>query len=243
VESVAEILDIIHGKEILIVDDNPDICQLVDVVLSRAGAEVYSALDGEDGMRQFQARRPDLLILDVMMPAPNGFEVCRRILEQAWLPVIFLTALGQDHEVVRGLELGAVDYITKPFSPKILVARVGAALRQATAASKLATNTILRDGHLAIDTSAQKVMVAGERVNLTPTEYRLLIYLLQNADRLVPFHEILQHVWGTEYCDSTNYVHVYVSRLRNKLEQDPRQPQYLQSEHGIGYRFVTDSLR
>ena len=231
-------MDIIEGKTILVIDDDPSICDLVERTLVRAGARVYSALDGEDGLRQFDACRPDLVILDIMMPAPNGFEVCSRIVRRSQVPVIFLTALGQDQDVVRGLELGAVDYIVKPFSPKVLTARAGAALRRVVSAAEGEARVVPDNGFLTIDVEQRAVWARGKRIHLTPTEYRLLAYLLNNPDRLVPADEILQHIWGPEYGESANYVHVYISRLRSKLEPDPQQPQYLRSEHGAGYCLV-----
>jgi DNA-binding response OmpR family regulator len=228
---VGKRVDSLTGKTVLVIDDDPYICELVELALAGAGARVYSALNGEEGLRRFDACRPDLVILDIMMPAPNGFEVCARIADRSRVPIIFLTALGQDQDVVRGLEMGAVDYIVKPFSPKVLAARAGAALRQAAEGRPIPGN-----GHLTLDAGQRVVWLGGKPVHLTPTEYQLLAYLLDNPDRLVPAEEIVRHIWGPEYGKSANYVHVYVSRLRRKLEPDPKQPQYLHSVHGVGYR-------
>jgi DNA-binding response OmpR family regulator len=173
-----------------------------------------------------------------MMPGLDGLEVCTRILSRANVPIIFLTALTQEIEVVEGLEHGAVDYVTKPFSPKVLVARVRAALRQAELLSGPETPPAYRDGYLAVDLRAREVRVRGERVKLTLTEYRLLTYLFQNAGQVLTFDEILENVWGPAYQESANYVHIYVHHLRQKLERDPTQPAYLLSEHGVGYRFA-----
>lgn len=227
------------GKKILIVDDDPGICSLVELILTREGAHVTSANSPEEGTRQFLSWHPDLVILDILMPRHDGFEVCEELLSRAEVPIIFLSALNREDEVVRGLTSGAVDYITKPFSPDILRARVAIALRKTPAVPASTSCTWYDDGYLCVDLDRKEVSVAGERVGLTFTEYRLLAYLIANADRLVPVHDILRHIWGPEYEDSPNYVYVYVWRLRDKLERDSAEPQYLKSEHGIGYRFVT----
>jgi DNA-binding response OmpR family regulator len=229
-------VDSLTGKTVLVIDDDPYICELVELALAPAGARVCSALSGEEGLRRFDTCRPDLVILDIMMPAPNGFEVCASIAGRSRVPIIFLTALGQDQDVVRGLELGAVDYIVKPFSPKVLAARAGAALRQAARPPAGQARPIPGNGHLTLDAGQRLVWLGRKPVHLTPTEYQLLAYLLDNPDRLVPAEEIVRHIWGPEYGKSANYVHVYVSRLRRKLEPDPKQPRYLHSVHGAGYR-------
>jgi two-component system KDP operon response regulator KdpE len=231
-------MDSIQGKKILIIDDDPDICELIEQTLSRTGAQVLMATDGEDGLRQFETHPPDLVLLDIMMPGLDGLAVCSRMLNQTVVPIIFLTALGHEAEIVDGLELGAIDYVTKPFSPRVLVARIRAALRQVTLASSLGARLTYSDDHLNIDLAAREVLVRGERVTLTVTEHRLLAYLLRNAGRVLAFDEILENVWGAAYHGSPNYVHVYVCRLRQKLERDPARPDYLLSEHGVGYRFA-----
>jgi two-component system KDP operon response regulator KdpE len=234
-------VSIIQGKTILIIDDDPEICELVEMALSRLGAHVYSALDGEEGLLQVQTLRPDLVLLDVMMPTLDGFEVCSRILRHTYVPIIFLTAMGMEHKIVQGLDSGAVDYVTKPFAKNVLEARIRAALRQAEMVTEPGAQRTYRDGYLTIDVEKGEILVEGERVLVTPTEYRLLVHLLRNAGRVVPFDEILRSVWGEGYEDSANYVHVYVSRLRRKLERDPKQPAYLRTEHGVGYRLdLTD---
>jgi two-component system KDP operon response regulator KdpE len=231
----------LQGKTILIIDDDPDICYLVELALSSQGARVHSAPDGDAGLLTFETAQPDLVLLDIMMPGLDGLEVCTRILSQAYIPIIFLTVLGMEAEIIRGLDYGAIDYITKPFSLKVLQARVRAALRQAEVLPASEVCPTYSDVYLTIDTEKRKVLVEGERVPLTPTEYRLLVHLLQNTGRTVPFQGILHHVWGDEYDDSANYVHVYVSRLRRKLERDPKHPAYLHTEHGVGYRFTAAS--
>jgi DNA-binding response OmpR family regulator len=231
-------MDIIQGKEILIVDDDPDLLKLMEYVLSQVGAHVSSASDGEEALHQIRAHPPDLVILDIMMPGLSGLDVCSLILEQMDVPIIFLTALGKESDIVAGLEKGAVDYVTKPFSNTVLIARIRAALRQAALGAAAVAPAAYGNGHLTIDPESHEVFAGGERVVLTITEYRLLAYLFQHAGQALTFGQILENVWGSAYQDSANYVHVYVHRLRKKLERDPTQPEYLLSEHGVGYRFI-----
>jgi two-component system alkaline phosphatase synthesis response regulator PhoP len=171
------------------------------------------------------------------MPVLDGWEACRLIRRLSDVPIIFVTALTQEDAIVRGLDCGAVDYIPKPFSPKVLLARARAALRAADAGSKKRRVALYKDGYLDIDLEARRVLVGGEPVQLTATEYRLLSHLLENAGRVLTYDQILEHVWGWECQDSVGYVHVYVWHLRQKLEQDPRNPNYLLTERGVGYRF------
>ncbi len=225
-----------RGKKILVVDDDIHISGLVKATFTAEGAEVFLAADGAEGLRQFYTHRPDLVIIDLMMPELDGWEASQRMLDMAEVPIIMLTSLQDDDSVVRGLEHGAIDYVTKPFSPRVLAARARTALRQAAPAKP--TNTgIHRDGYLTIDLHGSRVLVEETPVKLTKTEYKLLSYLFQNAGRPLSFQQILEHVWGWEYQDSIEYVHVYVSRLRQKLEKDPKNPRYLLTEYGIGYRF------
>jgi DNA-binding response OmpR family regulator len=227
----------VRGKRILVIDDDPDMVVLVKLLFSRAGAEVYTALDGREGLRQFGVCRPDLVLLDVMMPVLDGWETCRHLVRLSDVPIIFLTARTQEDDVIRGLECGAVDYVTKPFSTKVLLARASAALRTVDAGPAERRNGHYDDGYLNVDLEARRVLVEGKLVQLTATEFRLLAFLFENAGRVLTYGQILEHVWGWECQGSTEYVHVYVWHLRQKLEQDPRHPSYLLTEHGVGYRF------
>jgi two-component system KDP operon response regulator KdpE len=232
----------LEGKRILVVDDEIDILRLIESIFSGEGAQVFAASSGEQALQLLATQSPDLVILDIMMPHMDGFETCNLIKQRSTVPIIFLTALSQDDEIVRGLEGGAVDYITKPFSSKVLVARVRAALRQATLADLSETQPLYDDGYLRIDPAAHRVFVQGEAVKLSPLEYGLLMCLFEDAGRVVPYDEILERVWGEVYRDSINYVHVYVRYLRQKLEPDPNAPTYIHTERGAGYRFqVTGS--
>ena len=226
----------LEDKRILIVDDEDDVLHLLKSIFSDEGAEVSAARSGVQALQLLTAHPPDLVILDVMMPDMDGFETCAQIQQRSRVPIIFLTVLNRDEEVVRGLECGAVDYVTKPFSPRVLVARARAALRQAALARLLETQPPYDDGYLRLDLAARRVFVQGEAVNLTPMEYGLLLCLLGEAGCVVPYEEILERVWGEVYRDSINYVHVYVRYLRQKLEPDPDEPTYIHTERGTGYR-------
>jgi DNA-binding response OmpR family regulator len=225
-------------KRVLVVDDDPALLPLIEYTFAREGYEVAKACDGKEALREFFAHKPDLVILDIMMPRMDGWETCRRIREVSDVPIVMLTARGQDEDIVRGLEYGADDYLTKPFSIKVLLAHARAVLRRAALPPvEYAEPTTYADDFLTIDLKERRVTVEGEQVKLTPTEYRLLAYLVQNAGQVLTFTQILQNVWGWEYQDDLDYVRVYVWHLRQKLEQDPKNPKYIQTEIGVGYRF------
>jgi two-component system KDP operon response regulator KdpE len=226
-----------RGKRILIIDDDAEMLALLKLVFSGAGAVVYTALDGREGVGQCSVCRPDLVLLDVLMPVLDGWETCRLIRRLSDVPIIFLTAMARENDIVRGLDCGAVDYVTKPFSPRVLLARARAALRVGDAHSRKRRVARYDDGYLNVDLEARRVVAGGKLVQLTATEYKLLAYLLANAGRVVTYEQILEHVWGGGCQDSADYVHVYVWHLRQKLEQYPRRPTYLLTERGVGYRF------
>lgn len=231
-----------EGKRILVIDDDADLVELVRIAFAHAGAEVYSALDGREGLFRFGECHPDLILLDVMMPDLNGWETCRLFREFTDVPIIFLTALSEEAEVVRGLDCGAVDYVAKPFSPKVLLARARVALRVPAQAARSHKTASFDDGYLVVDGQGRRVLVAGEPVQLTLTEFRLLAYLSEHAGQVLTYEQILAHVWGREYTDSTDYVHVYVSHLRRKIEWDASRPAYIVNERGVGYRFSGTNL-
>lgn len=225
-----------RNKTILIIDDDPQICRIVEAALSPHGTLTHSANSPAEGLRLFYSQQPDLVILDILMPEMNGWEVCRQIRQLSDVPIIFLTALQSEDDIVRGLDLGAVDYVTKPFSLKVLLARVNAVLRQVDTLS----GTPLRwyqDGYLAVDLDHRRVTVDGELVKLSATEYRLLALLLENAGNVLTFEEILTEIWGEEHRNNTDYVRVYVWHLRKKIERNPKNPAYVLTEYGVGYRF------
>lgn len=226
-----------NDKKILIIDDDVNLGQTIKLTFARVGAEVFTAVDGRDGLRQFYEYRPDLVILDVRMPDINGWETCRQIRLLSNVPIIMLTTLDNDEDVIRGLDYGADDFVTKPFSREVLLARARAVLRRSEQLAEPEDQQIYNDSYLLIDLRKHRVQVDGQTVQLSSTEFRLLAYLLQNAGQVLTYQNILDKVWGWEYQDSIDYVHVYVSHLRRKLEADPRNPRYLLTERGIGYRF------
>ena len=226
-----------RNRKILIVDDDTFIRRMVEEAFHQEKAQIITAANGHEGLQKFFSERPELVILDVMMPYVDGWEALRQIRNLSNTPVIMLTSLREDADVIRGLEDGAVDFVTKPFSPKVLVARAKAALRQAGTATQPTRPTGFQDHYLHIDLEMHRVAVNNEPVKLTKTEYRLLAYLVNHAGMVLTFEKILENVWGWEYQDSIQYVHVYISRLRQKLEPDPKDPQYLLTEFGVGYRF------
>jgi DNA-binding response OmpR family regulator len=225
-------------RRILIVDDEPRMIHFIRLNLEHDGFEVYEAISGLKALDQFRDQLPDLILLDVMMPDIDGFETLRLIREISNVPVIMLTAKGDEEDRVKGLELGADDYVTKPFSPRELVSRVRAVLRRTEMPSSLTHEVIEVDDRLKIDFDRREVWVENQLVKLRPTEYRLLYHLVQNAGWVVPHEQLLAKVWGYEYRDETHYLRLYINYLRKKLELDPSNPEYILTERGVGYRFV-----
>ena len=222
-------------KKILVIDDDSSLVKLVGYALIRQGYEVYEAYDGQEGLRQVDSHQPDLVILDIMMPKMDGWQVCRRIRETSDVPIIMLTAKAREEDIVRGLEAGADDYLTKPFGVKELLARVRAVLRRA--ALPPPKPVTYSDEYLMVDLKERRVVVNGESVKLTPTEFRLLAQLVENAGRVLTYRQLLEKVWGWEYMDDVDYVRIYVWRLRRRIEQEPSDPHYILTEYGVGYRF------
>jgi DNA-binding response OmpR family regulator len=233
--------DPLQDRKILVIDDDPEILELLQLLLSGVGARVDTALGAAAGLRQFYAFRPDLVLLDLMMPGMSGWQVCERLRELSDVPIIMLTALSNDQEIARGLQSGADDYITKPFTQDVLLARMQAVLRRAGQADLPPPTPSYDDGHLAINLEQRQVQVDGAPVRLTPTEYRLLAYLYQHAGQMRTYDQILENVWGPECEGSVQYIHVYLHRLRHKLEAEPNQPCYLLTEAGVGCRFKPQS--
>ncbi len=230
-------MDDIRDRKILVVDDDPTTRLLAEQVLREAGYQVYLAQDGQEALRQFYAVRPDLVVLDVVMPHLNGWQTLTIIRSLSDAPVLMLTGQAADEDMVQGLELGADDYLGKPFNPKVLVARVRAALRRTAQVAISMQSPVFEDGYLRIDLLERRVWVNGEPIKLSAKEDGMLAMLVENADRLLSSRQILERVWGWEYQDDTDYVRVYMAHLRQKLEPDPKKPRYLVTEHGTGYRF------
>ncbi|HET8626688.1 MAG TPA: response regulator transcription factor [Thermomicrobiales bacterium] len=225
--------------KILLVDDDPHILDALSVGLQLQwqDAEVFVAADGEAGLRAFYAHAPDVVVLDVNMPRKSGFEALQEIRRVSDVPVLMLTARGEETDQVRGLELGADDYLVKPFSHLVLLARIKAVLRRAELPPPVRALPDFVAGDLAINYQSHEVTVGGAPVRLTPVEYKLLYHLARNAGRLMPHQALLDRVWGADYVATTDYLKVFVSRLRAKLER-PGGPRYLETERGLGYRFV-----
>tara|TARA_Y100001968_G_scaffold95298_1_gene85587 strand:+ start:17 stop:763 length:747 start_codon:yes stop_codon:yes gene_type:complete len=224
--------------KILVVDDEQRMIHFIRMNLDLEGFSVHEAYDGKDALNQIRKVMPDLVILDVMMPKMDGFETLSMLRENSNVPVIMLTARGDEDDRVRGLELGADDYVTKPFSPRELVSRVRAVLRRIEPPEGAGGQPIQVDERLLIDFDRHEIFVDGELVKLRPTEYRLLYHLVQNAGWVVSHDQLLAKVWGYEYQSETHYLRLYVNYLREKLENDPRYPKYILTERGVGYRFV-----
>lgn len=224
--------------KILAVDDEQRMVRFIQLNLEQDGFEVVTAYNGKDALEQVRTQLPDLILLDIMMPDINGFDVLKKIREVNNVPVIMLTAKGEEDDRIQGLELGADDYITKPFSPRELVSRIRAVLRRTKSFKEDQVDQIKVDDRLTIDFSRREVWVEGEKVDLRPTEYRLLYHLVQNAGWVNTHEQLLSKVWGFEYQDEPHYVRLYVNYLRKKLEEDPSKPKYILTERGVGYRFV-----
>ena len=227
-----------RNRRILVVDDEERMVRFIRLNLEYDGFQVIEAFNGNQAIEQVRSKLPDLVLLDVMMPDIDGFEVLRIIRETSTVPVIMLTAKGEEDDRVRGLELGADDYITKPFSPRELVSRVRAVLRRTELGTSQTHGLINVDDRLKIDFDRREVWVDGKLVKLRPTEYRLLYHLVQNAGWVLTHDQILTKVWGYEYRDEPHYVRLYINYLRKKLEEDPANPKYILTERGVGYRFV-----
>jgi two-component system KDP operon response regulator KdpE len=225
---------------VLAVDDEPAILRLVRIELTAQGFRVTTAGNGPDALRIIDEQRPDLVLLDILMDEMSGIEVLRRIRERANVPVIFLTAKGRDADKVRGLELGADDYVTKPFHPDELAARVRAVLRRSSSIS--APNNIVRAGDIEVDLTKRLVRKGGATVAMTRTEWMLLESLAANFGKVMLNSELLSRVWGPEYRDDLQYLRVWVSRLRSKLEEDPSDPKIIKTRYGIGYLFEATEL-
>ena len=224
-------------RKILVVDDEERMVRFIRMNLEHDGFIVADALNGKQAIQKMRDVNPDLILLDVMMPDMNGFEVLETIREVTNVPVIMLTAKGEEDDRVRGLEKGADDYVTKPFSPRELVSRVKAVLRRTEGATGSMHGLIEVDERLKIDFDRREIWLEGKLVKLRPTEYRLLFHLVQNTGWVVSHDQLLQKVWGYEYRDEPHYVRLYINYLRQKLEQEPANPKYILTERGVGYRF------
>jgi two-component system KDP operon response regulator KdpE len=231
--------DSLKNRVVLVVDDEERMARFVRLNLEHDGFQVVEAFRGLDAIQKMRDAMPDLVLLDIMMPDIDGFEALQMIREISSVPVIMLTAKGEEEDKVKGLELGADDYITKPFSPRELSSRVKAVLRRAEMGAPTATHELMQvDDRLKIDFGKREVWVEGKIIKLRPTEYRLLYHLVQNAGWVLTYDQLLAKVWGYEYRDEPHYVRLYINYLRQKLEPDLANPRYIITERGVGYRFV-----
>jgi DNA-binding response OmpR family regulator len=223
------------SEKILIVDDEPRYVRLMEANLLTEGYQVIPAYNGQEALNLVTTQKPDLLILDIMMPVIDGFTVCERIREFSTVPIIMVTAKGEERDRVRGLDLGADDYIVKPFSATELLARVRAVLRRAQKSDMMMQPSVFIHGNLRIDFARAEVFRDDRMVFLSATEYRLLLQMAQNIGRVIPSEKLLQDVWGVEYAEDKEILWVSISRLRQKLEDDPRDPKHIVTRSGLGY--------
>ncbi len=223
---------------ILVVDDEPRMIRFIRMNLELEGYQVSEATNGLEALNKVRDDLPDLVILDVMMPDMDGFETLRLLREVTQVPVIMLTVKADEEDKVKGLELGADDYVTKPFSPKELSSRVKAVLRRTEMPAPVEKSVLKIDDYLQIDFDHRRVIAGGKEVKLRPTEYRLLYHLVNNAGRILTHDQLLSKAWGYEYREETHYLRLYITYLRQKIEPDPANPRYILTERGVGYRFT-----
>lgn len=226
-----------NKPRVLVVDDEPPTVKLLSANLKARGYDVLAAYDGLEALKLASENLLDLIVLDLGLPGMNGFAVCEAVRRESQVPIIVLSARGREKDKVRALDLGADDYLTKPFSVEELLARVRAVLRRSAPAETIA-RTAYAVGDLVVDFENRRVTIDGQPVELTPIEYRLLAHLALNAGKVLTYRALLQAVWGPEYGDEKEYVWTYIRRLRQKLSEDQDQPRYLLTEPGVGYRLA-----
>ncbi|MGD8397249.1 MAG: response regulator transcription factor [Anaerolineae bacterium] len=224
------------SQTILVVDDEARIVKLVRDYLERAGFRVLTAADGETALRAARAGQPDLIVLDLMLPGVDGLDVCHRLRRESAVPIIMLTARVEEADRVVGLELGADDYVTKPFSPRELVARVRATLRRAS--GQVGPPTVIRAADVELDVDALTATVAGKPVDLTPTEFQVLAVLARQPGRIFTREQLLEAVHGVAFDGYDRSIDSHIKNIRRKIEPDPRQPRYIETVYGVGYRFA-----
>ena len=227
-----------HGARILVVDDEPQILRSLRTTLASHGYDVQTAATGEEALAAVDGRLPDLVVLDLVLPGLSGLEVCRRLRARSSLPILVLSARGDERDKVAALDLGADDYLTKPFGVNELLARIRAALRRAVGARGPAA--VVEAGALRVDFDRRQVTLDGAEVRLTPTEFDLLKVLVANAGRVLTHGYLLRTVWGPEYEGESQLLRVFIGQLRRKVERDPSRPQHILTDPGVGYRFRID---
>ncbi|HEY8744886.1 MAG TPA: response regulator transcription factor [Chloroflexota bacterium] len=225
-------------RTLLMVEDEAGLRNAVRLYLEMEGYRVVTVASGEEGLERARQDHPDAILLDVMLPGMDGFETLRRLRRFSAAPVLMLTAKGDESDVVKGLRLGADDYVRKPFGQAELASRIQAVLRRTGAAATDDEAAIEVDDYLTLDFVRHDIFAGGQKVQLRPTEYRLLYQLASNPGRVQTYEQLLSKVWGPEYRDEDNYVRLYVTYLRKKIEPEPAHPRYILTERGLGYRFV-----
>jgi DNA-binding response OmpR family regulator len=228
-------------KKLLIVDDEKEFRDLCQTWLQNAGYDVFTAEDGVEGLRRVFSTRPNLVLLDANMPRMDGWEVCRRIRDMSDIPVVMITVNAGKSDVLHGFGMGADDYIFKPVDFPELVARVKAITRRSEQTDEEEETSIFNDGELEVDWRSHQVYARGEPVKLSPTEFRLLSCLIKNRGWIVTHEQLLERAWGPNYVGDKSYVKLYIRYLRRKLEKEPRSPQFILTERGVGYRFAVDN--
>ncbi len=229
------------GAHVLVIDDEPGIERAVRTILDRNGFQVEVAETGEQALESFRRRRPDVILLDLGLPDMDGLDVLKEIRQVANTPVVVLSVRGRERDKVAALDLGADDYLTKPFGVEELLARLRVAIRHSLGPASGGIEPVFRTGNLEVDLERRVVRVEGASVRLTPTEYDLLKAFVTHPNKVLTDRMLLQEVWGPGYGEEAHYLHVYVGRLRRKLEKDPQEPRYLITDPGVGYRMVSEN--
>jgi DNA-binding response OmpR family regulator len=227
------------NQRVLYIDDDPELLDLAQTWLRNAGYDAYTAKDGTEGLKQLYCYRPDLVLLDIVMPRMDGWEVCRRIREMCEIPIIMVSVNGQKTDLVKAFNLGVDDYVTKPLHFPELVARVQAVLRRQSANDKQDEKAVFHNQEIDLEWRSRQVWVRGQKVTLSPTEFRLLSCLIENRGWVVTHEELLRKVWGPNYLGDRSYVKLYVRYLREKIEAEPSKPKWILTERGVGYRFAS----
>jgi two-component system KDP operon response regulator KdpE len=225
---------------VVLIEDEPQIRRFLRATLSGQGYRLFEAATGADGLVEVSSRQPDVIIIDLGLPDMDGVDVIRRLREWTDVPIIVLSARGQERDKVTALDAGADDYVSKPFGASELVARIRVALRHAAGASHEADEAAFKVGELQVDRLRRHVSLGGTEVRLTPTEYKLLTTLIRHAGKVVTHQQLLREVWGPAHTDQAHYVRIYMAHLRHKLEAEPARPRYLLTEPGVGYRLAAD---
>ena len=225
---------------VVLIEDEPQIRRFLRATLTGQGYRLFEAATGADGLVEVGSRQPDVIIIDLGLPDMDGVDVIRRLREWTAVPIIVLSARGQERDKVTALDAGADDYVSKPFGASELVARIRVALRHAAGASHEADEAAFKVGELQVDRLRRHVSLGGTEVRLTPTEYKLLTTLIRHAGKVVTHQQLLREVWGPAHTDQAHYVRIYMAHLRHKLETEPARPRYLLTEPGVGYRLAAD---